>query len=123
MISSEKELLVKKIICEDETIATELENCDSVEAFCQVFAKRNFVMSEDEALELMNGVLNGAESGELSEDSLNNVSGGVSWADAKKAFLAGARVGIATRMVYDYYKYGNATKNYSYSQLASGKFW
>lgn len=124
MINNEKELLIKKVICEDATIAADLEKCDSVEAFREVFAKRNIELSEDEALELFDGAFVGAESDELNEDALDNVSGGaVTWEKAKKAFLIGARVGIGARMVYDHYKYGNATKTYSKSQLISGKFW
>lgn len=124
MINNEKELLIKNVICEDATIAADLEKCDSVEAFREVFAKRNIELSEDEALELFDGAFVSAESDELDEDALDNVSGGgVTWAKAKSAFLTGARVGIAARMVYDKVKYGNATKTYSTKQLKSGKFW
>ena len=124
MINNEKELLIKKVICEDATIATDLEKCDSVEAFREVFAKRDIELSEDEALELFEGAFVSAESDELDEDALDNVSGGaVTLKKAASAFLVGARVGIAARMVYDKVKYGNATKTYTTSQLKSGKFW
>lgn len=123
MINNEKELLIKKVICEDATIAADLGKCDSVEAFREVFAKRNVELGEDEALELFEGAFVSAASDELDEDTLDNVSGGVTWAQATSAFLFGARVGMAGRMVYDYYKYGNATRTYSIKQLKSGKFW
>ena len=122
MLTKEKELMLQKIIRDDTTIAEELEKAESISGVCEIFGSRGLTLSEDEASELMASAVV-PEEGELDENALNNVAGGISWKQAKDSFLFGARVGIGARMLYDKYKYGNAQRTYSYSQLASGKFW
>lgn len=81
-------------------------------------------LTEDEIAELMVGAINSSGDGELDEDSLDEAAGGVSYLSAFiKAAGVGARIGIAARMVYDKYKYGNPYKNYNMSHLKSGRFW
>ena len=123
MMNMDKELLIKKVICEDANIAEELERCESVEEFRDVFAKRAVELSEEESVELVEKILVAGQDGELTEADLENVAGGLTLKQAIWAFKMGARVGIAARMVYDYYKHGNAYKNYTLKQLMSGKFW
>lgn len=120
MISREKEQMLKRIIDEDADVLAEIEAAKSEEAFCEVFAKRGLEFSQEEANILLNQVVTASSDDELNEDVLETVAGG---GFAALAWGIGARVGIAGRMVYDYYKCGNAFANYSVDQLISGKFW
>lgn len=122
MINKEKELKLSAIINTDETLSSELATAETVTEICEIFARRGLELTEEEVTALMCQVAVPAE-GELAEDDLDDVAGGITWEQAYGAFMFGARVGIGIRMVYDKYKYGNAQKTYTYSQLKSGKFW
>ena len=65
------------------------------------------------------------ESGELSEEDLDDVAGGSRETDALKWFLSKTKLGkltwkgmkIATRGFYDYFKYGDPYRTYSKSEV------
>ena len=115
----EKEQAVKNLILQDDSILAEIEKVKSADDFLSIFHNRGLDLTIEEAEDLLEKQLSEGN-GELSEEMLSDVAGGMT---GKQAFFIGTRVGIAARMVYDGCKYGNPYKNYNMGNLITGKFW
>ena len=122
MITEEKKQSIKAAVQNDESIAAEIEKVETTADFLAIFSSRGIDMTAEEADTLLADVLDNAKD-EFSEEDLESVAGGVTWKQATSAFLIGARVGIAARMVYDGCKTGNPYKTYNMGHLVSGQFW
>ncbi len=118
-----KELEIKQVILNNPALEEKLATVESYEDIKAVFAAYDCQLSDEDIDTMFNKVAASCAEGELDEENLDNVAGGISWGAVKLAWGVGKRAGIGIRMVYDHYKYGNAQKNYSYKQLVTGKLW
>ena len=110
-------------IMNNEEFVNGLDNAASYEEFAGMFEKEGVNIAEMFPAE--------EEEAELSEDDLDDVTGGVSAKDLKRivkaayktvqnpanVFKFGASCGILLRSYYDIQKYGNATRTYSEKQI------
>lgn len=114
-----KEELLKKLIAEDPAIEAEIAAVTDEAGLKEIFAKRGCELTTEELDELFAKATTGFD-GELSEDEMDRVAGGLSLAQIKAAWRVGARIGMGGRMLYDYLKTGNAQATYTFKQLAKG---
>ncbi len=110
-------------IMNNEEFVNNLDNAASYEEFASMFEKEGVNIEEMFPAE--------EAEDELSEDDLDDVTGGVSAKDLKRivkasfkavknpvnVFKWGAACGILLRSYYDIEKYGNATRTYSEKQI------
>lgn len=110
-----------KVFEDHPEIEGKLKDMDSVEEFRALLSNYEVDVTDEEVDTLLMQALQGSESEELSEEQLENVAGGISWKNAVTAWRVGARIGMGIRMIYDYHTTGNAYKNYTLKNLATGK--
>ena len=104
------------LIKNDATIENEMTSAKTVEELQAVFARRGVTVTEDELDELVVSTIEVPE-GELSEDDLSNVAGGISLKQLALAWKIGGCIGISLRRLYDKYKHGNPNYTYSFKDF------
>ncbi len=112
---------LRKVFEDHPEIEGKLKDMDSVEEFRALLADYQVDVTDEEVDTLLMQALQGSESEELSEEQLENVAGGLSWKGVGIAWRIGARIGMGIRMIYDYHTTGNAYKNYTLKNLATGR--
>lgn len=121
MTQERRDQLVDLVQADDGALAKELETADSKEAFLAAFARKGIELTSEEADELLLEIVPAEKAGELNENDLESVAGGISLKAAIAAWKAGVRVGIVARMIYDKLRYNNAYKNYNWDNFLKGK--
>ena len=120
-MTNEKRIEIEELIKADEgTLAAELEKVENREDFIKAFAIRGVEMTEEDADDMLKELV--PTDGELTDDDLEGVAGGMSLIQAiKLGWGIGARAGMLARMLYDKYKYNNAYRNYNWKNVLTGK--
>ncbi len=120
-MTNEKRIEIEELIKADEgTLAAELEKVEKREDFIKAFAIRGVEMTEADADDMLKELV--PTDGELTDDDLEGVAGGMSLIQAiKLGWGIGARAGMLARMLYDKYKYNNAYRNYNWKNVLTGK--
>lgn len=120
-MTNEKRIEIEELIKADEgTLAAELEKVGNREDFIKAFAIRGVEMTEEDADDMLKELV--PTDGELTDDDLEGVAGGMSLIQAiKLGWGIGARAGMLARMLYDKYKYNNAYRNYNWKNVLTGK--
>ena len=124
-MSIEKKTQIEELIkADDGALAAELEKVESRDDYIKVFAARGVELTEEEADEMLKDLLLPTD-GELNDDDLEGVAGGITFAAVlaavKKGWGIGARAGMLARMLYDKIKTGNAYANYNWKNVITGK--
>jgi len=120
-MTNEKKIQVEELIKADNgALAKELEGVASREDFIKIMAANGVELTAEEADEMLQDIM--PQEGELSDDDLEGVAGGMSLLKALKlGWGIGSRAGMLARMLYDKYKYNDAYKNYNWKNVISGK--
>lgn len=121
MTRERKQQLEAIVRADDGALAKELEGIDSKEAFLAAFAGRGVTLTGDEADELLADALTPQHDGELDENELEAVAGGISWKAVVAAWETGVRIGMIARMIYDKLKYNDAYRNYNWNDFIKGR--
>ena len=120
-MTNEKKIQVEELIKADGgALAKELEGVEGREDFIKIMAGHGVELTAEEADEMLQEIM--PKDGELSDDDLEGVAGGMSLLKAVKlGWDIGSRAGMLARMVYDKYKYNDPYRNYNWKNVISGK--
>ena len=110
-----KEQVIRELIKNDPSIEKEMCAVATIEELQAVFSKRGVTVSEAELDTLMASTF--TTEGELAEDDLEDVAGGISLRQFLFAWKVGGCIGISARRLYDKYKHGNPDYTYSYADF------
>lgn len=113
MFDGTKDQIIELIKADDGTLAKEMEEITSREEFVKVFADHGVQVSEGDADDFLCQGRPFDEDGELDENALEEVSGGIAIWAVIAAWKGGKAIGQMLRRGYDYIKYGDANRNYS----------
>ena len=119
-MTTEKRAQIVELLQRDNSLEAEFKSIETKEEFQALFARNGIEVTDEEASEMLAEAMNSTVQGELNEDQLESVAGGIALSKFYAAWKWGTRFGIGITMIYDYYKYGNATKTYSVDNLIKG---
>ena len=105
------------IKADDGSLAKEMEEITSREDFIKVFASHGVQVTEDDADEFLQQGHSTIEDGELDDNALEEVSGGLALWAVIAAWKGGKAIGQMLRRGYDYIKYGDANRSYSVTDV------
>lgn len=87
---------------DDQEFMSKLAGCDSVDGMVALFAEEGIYFTEDELKRTMEMVSVGSTEGELDEDALENVSGGILMSTLCAAFLISCGIATASNIALMY---------------------